>query len=187
MITAGELARALFGLKLLLRFDGRAWGVFERTPRGFLTSFTAAAVIAPLHFLHTFVIYDAGATTLGPVAYAVVKVLSYVISWTLFPFAMIYLTRLLDRESRYFWHIVPYNWFQLAVGLPLYAIALLADAQALPEQAFALANLAAMVAVAIYATFIAAVGLRLPVGTAMSLVVLDFVLAFLANGFVARI
>ncbi len=44
-----------------------------------------------------------------------------------------------------------------------------------------------MLVVAVYTTFIGAVGLRIPIGTALSLVVLDFALTFLAGALIARI
>ena len=181
-----ELANALYGLGLLLRFDGRAWQFFDKSPRGFWMSFTVAAVVAPFHFAHVALTYSAE-TGLGPVAYAIVEALSYVLTWTLFPFAMLYLSRLVGRETFYFWHMVPYNWFQLPVAVPLFAMALLSDLSLIPVEAFQAVNLLAMFVMAIFTTFIAAVGLRIPVGTAMSLMVLDFTLSFLASALIAKI
>jgi len=184
-----ELANALYGLGLLLRFDGRAWEFFDKTPRGFWTSYTAALIAAPFHFVHLALAYGQNpeGTALGPVSYAVVQVLAYVLTWTLFPFAMMYVSRILARGGQYFWHIVPYNWFQLPIALALAVFGILSDAGLLPLEAYQFLSLVAMVIVAIWTTFIAAVGLRIPVGTALSLVVLDYTLTFLASALIARI
>ncbi|MGE4062198.1 MAG: hypothetical protein AB7E79_02420 [Rhodospirillaceae bacterium] len=182
-----ELANALYGLALLLRFDGRAWEFFDKSPRGFWTSYTAALIVAPFHFGHLALVYSREPTAMGPIVFAIVQGLSYVLSWTLFPFAMIYAARFLGRTPLYFWHIVPYNWFQLPVGLALGVFSLAADFGLLPLDAYRFATLAAMVVMAIWSTFIAAVGLRITVGSALSLVVLDFTLAFTLAALVQRI
>jgi hypothetical protein len=182
-----ELAAALYGLGLLLRFDGRAWEFFDKSLRGFWLSYTAAIVVAPFHFTHLALAYARTPTALGPVSYAIVQALTYVLTWTLFPFAMMYVSQILARGGRYFWQMVPYNWFQLPVALSLAVFGLLNDFGILPLDGYRVASLIAMVIVAVYTTFIGAVGLRIPIGTAMSLVVLDYALTFLAGALVARI
>lgn len=182
-----ELASALYGLALLFKFDGRAWEFFDRSPHGFWSSYIVAVIVAPFHFAHVFLTYGKTPSTLGPVAYGIVEFLAYVLTWTLFPFTMMYVSRFLGRGSRYFWHMVPYNWFQLPIAVPLFSLALLSDIGLLPMQAYSFFNLFAMVAVAVYTTFIGAVGLRVPIGTAMSIMVLDYTLTFLAGALIARI
>jgi hypothetical protein len=182
-----ELASALYGLALLFKFDGRAWEFFDRSPSGFWSSYVVAVIVAPFHFAHVFLTYGKTPPTLGPVAYTIVEVLAYVLTWTLFPFAMMYVSRFLERDSRYFWHMVPYNWFQLPIAVPLFSLALLNHLGLIPAQAYSVFNLFAMVVVAVYTTFIGAVGLRIPIGTAMSLMVLDYTLTFLAGALIARI
>jgi hypothetical protein len=182
-----ELAGALYGLGLLLRFDGRAWEFFDKSLRGFWLSYLAALIVAPFHFTHMALAYQQTPDGLGPVPYAIVQVLTYILTWTLFPFAMMYVSQILARGGRYFWQMVPYNWFQLPVALSLAAVGLLNDVGIIPLDAYRLVSLIAMVIVAVYTTFIGAVGLRIPIGTAMSLVVLDYALTFLAGALIARI
>jgi hypothetical protein len=182
-----ELAGALYGLGLLLRFDGRAWEFFDKSLRGFWLSYTAALIVAPFHFTHMALAYQQTPDGLGPVSYGIVQVLTYILTWTLFPFAMMYVSQILGRGGRYFWQMVPYNWFQLPVALSLAAAGLLNDVGVIPLDAYRLVSLVAMLIVAVYTTFIGAVGLRIPIGTAMSLVVLDYALTFLAGALIARI
>ncbi len=182
-----EMAGALYGLGLLLRFDGRAWEFFDKSLRGFWLSFAAALIVAPFHFTHLALAFGRTPTNLGPVSYGIVQALSYILTWTLFPFAMMYVSQILARGSRYYWQMVPYNWFQLPVALTLAALGLLNDFGIIPLDAYRFASLVAMVIVAVYTTFIGAVGLRIPIGTAMSLVVLDYALTFLAGALIAKI
>ncbi len=145
-----ELANALYGLGLLLRFDGRAWEYFDKSPRGFWLSYTAAFVVAPFHFAHLALTYAREPTTLGPIAFAIVQLLSYVLSWTVFPFAMMYVARFLGRAPLYFWHIVPYNWFQLPVGVAVGVLSLGSDFGLLPLDAYRFATMAAMAIMAVW-------------------------------------
>ena len=186
-MTPRDLAGALHGLGLLLRFDGRSWEFFDKTPGGFLASFLPALIVAPFHFTHIALAYEQTPEGLGPIASGIVQVLTYILTWTLFPFAMMYVSRILARSGHYFWHMVPYNWFQLPVAFLLALVALGSDLGAISLDAYRLASLIAMVVVAVYTTFIGAVGLRIPIGTALSLVVLDFALTFLAGALIARI
>jgi hypothetical protein len=181
------MAGALYGLGLLLRFNGRAWEFFDKSLRGFWMSYVAAVVVAPFHFTHIALAYQQTPGGLGPVSYAIVQALSYILTWTLFPFAMMYVSQILARGSRYFWQMVPYNWFQLPVALALAVLGLLNDVGVIPLDAYRFSSLVAMVIVAVYTTFIGAVGLRIPIGTAMSLVVLDYALTFLAGALIAKI
>ena len=182
-----DLAGALYGLGLLLRFNAQAWEWFDKSARGFWLSFTPALIVAPFHAAHLFLAYGQTPTALAPISYMIVQSLAYVLTWTLFPFAMMYVSQVLGRGGRYFWHLVPYNWLQLPVALALAAVGLLSDFGLIPLDAYRLASLLALAAVAIYTTFIGAVGLHIPVGTALGLVVLDFTLTLLAGALIARI
>jgi hypothetical protein len=116
-----------------------------------------------------------------------VETLSYVLSWVLFPFAMLYVSDFLQRSPRYFWHMVPYNWFQLAAGLLLLPVAILADLGALPMQLAAFLNLLALSVFFTYAAFIARFGLQVGIGTGIALVVLDLLLNLLSQQLIAKI
>jgi len=187
MISAGQLAGAFYGIRLLLKLDPRALDFFEKTPRGFAWSFLPAAVLMPLHLTHVILLYHPKAGALGFAPYVVVQFLSYVMSWVAFPFVMIYIARLLGRDSRYFWHMVPYNWFQLVTGLVMLPLSILADLGAIPRD---MAGFFALVAVTLFftfASFIARAGLQIGMLTAIGIVILDLVLTLLTNQLISRI
>jgi hypothetical protein len=187
MISVRQLAGALYGVWLLYKFDARAWTYFEKTPSGFWASFIVAGILAPLHFTHKLLQYGTLESDLALVPYMVVQVLAYVVSWTLFPFAMLYIARLLDRSPRYLWHVVPYNWMQLPLALPLFTIQVLTDLQFLPPEVLGFLSPIILVAYLVYATFIAGIGLQVTTGTALSLVVLDYLLGLIADQLIGRI
>ena len=136
MITVNQLAAALYGIWLVLKLDPRGFAYFEKTPGGFGRSFLAAAVIAPMQLAHMLLIYGQSRPKLAFVPFMVVQILAFVLSWVSYPFVMLYVTALLNRQGRYFWQMVPYNWLQLAIDIPLVTLALLADVHVIPARAF---------------------------------------------------
>ncbi len=187
MISVPQFANGLYGIWLVLKFDVRGWNHFETTLSGFWASFTVALLLAPLHFVHTIADFDTERTSLTMAPYMIVKVLAYVLSWTIFPFAMLYASELLGQAPRYFKHMVPYNWLRLPIEGPLYIALLLSDFGFLTLEGVAFLNLLGLTALIIYGTFIAGVGLKINTGTAVGLVVLDFVLSLTTTLLIARI
>ena len=187
MTWARRVAGALHGTGLIYRFDERAWAFFDSSARGFWNAYVVALVLAPLSIGHQLLIFDPEKDTLSFPLYAVVEVLGYIVTWTLFPFAMLYLGRLLGRLPRYFHYMVPYLWMQLPMGLVLFRAPILVDLGVLPAEMMDPLNLALIAAYAIYGTFVAGLGLQLATGTALALVVLDYVLGLLAFQVIAQI
>ena len=181
MISVRQLAGALTGVGLLYRFDRCAWDFFDQSAQGFWGAFIVAAALAPLQIGRSVIQFDADKQSLDFVPYLVVEILSYVVTWTLFPFAMLYISALLGRAPRYFAYMVPYIWMQLPLALPLFAAQLLTDLQLLPPILLGVLGPAVLVAFAVYGTFVAGIGLQIVTGTALSLVVLDYVLGLLAD------
>lgn len=187
MISVQQIAASLYGIGLLLRFDPKAWTYFDKSPRGFWMSFSIAFLLAPIQLAHEVLMYSARKPTLDFIPYMVVQVLAYTLSWTLLPFAMLYVTRLLNRTPRYLWHMVPYNWMQLPLGLLLFSAQLLVDTHILPVGVVAFLSPIILVAFAVYGTFIAAIGLQIATGTALAIVVLDFMMGQIADQIINRI
>ncbi len=187
MISTRQLAGALYGVWLLYRFDHRAWDFFDKSAQGFWGAFVVAAGLAPLQIGRSILRYDADKQSLDFVPYLVVEILSYILTWTLFPFIMLYISRLLGRAPRYLWYIVPYIWMQLPLAVPLFSVQLLTDLGVLPPLILGVLGPAVLLAFAVYGTFVAGIGLQIATGTALSLVVLDYVLGLLANRVISLI
>lgn len=187
MISRGQLAAALSGVWLLLKLDARAFDFFEKSPGGFARSFLPAVVLTPLHLIHEALIYHPASGKLAFMPYMVVQFLSDVLSWTLFPFAMMYIARMLARDARFFWYMVPYNWFQLAFGLVLFPVSILADLGFAPPEMAVFVNLLFLTSFFTFGIFLARVGLQISVMTSLGIVMLDLMLSLLTNQLVSRI
>ncbi len=187
MISAQQVAGALTGLGKLYRFDHQAWDDFNKTPQGFWQAFIVAVLLAPLGLGHRLLQFNAETQSLDFVPFAIVEGLSYIVTWVLFPFAMLYIARLLNRTPRYFAYMVPYIWMQLPIGFLLFAVQLLTDTQLLPIEVLEVVNMLVFIAFAVYGTYVAGIGLQVATGTALSLVVLDYVLGLLADQIISQI
>ena len=189
MSAGGRLRNALRGIRLVLAFDVRAWTYFDRSLRGFWASFIVAVLLAPLSFTH--VVMQFGERTSGShltfVPYLIVETLSYIVSWTLFPFVMMYLVDLLQRPQRYFSYMVIYNWLQLPLSGFVYLVYLAGDFHILPPGAAESIWLFGLLAFFVYGSFIAGYALQQGMGTALSIVVLDFVLGLITEQLISRI
>ncbi len=186
MSSARQLANALYGVWRLYKFDNSAWDFFEKTPQGFWGAYIVALVLAPLELTHALLQYD-DKQTLAFVPYAVVQALSYVVTWTLFPFVTLYIARLLHRTPRYFSYMVPYIWMQLPIGLLLFSVQMLTDLHIFPDDVLNFVSPVVLVVFAVYGTYVAGIGLQIATGTAFGLVVLDYVLGLIADNLISRI
>jgi hypothetical protein len=187
VISAQQFRSALTGVRLLLAFDVRAWGFFDRTAPGFWASFIVPVVLAPLYFTHAVMQFRDSTLHLTFVPYLVVETLSYVISWTLFPFVVMYLVQFLQRSARYFSYMVTYNWLQLPLSAFVFVVQLASDVHLLPPGAGDSISLLGLLAYFVYGSFIAGFGLQVGMGTALSIVVLDFVLGAITEQLISRI
>jgi hypothetical protein len=187
MIRREQLSAALYGVWLLIKLDARAFAFFEKTPGGFARSFLPAALLLPLDLIHEVLIYQPGAGKLAFAPYLVVQVLSYVLSCTAFPFVMIYVARLLAREPRFLSYMVPYNWFQLPLGLLLLPIAIFTDIGLAPVQMAGFIDILALTLYFTFGSFIARIGLQIGVMTSIAIVMLDLLVTLITNQFVSRI
>ncbi|MDX2221552.1 MAG: hypothetical protein SFV21_02320 [Rhodospirillaceae bacterium] len=187
MISTRQMAAALTGLWLVLKLEPAGLAFFERNLAGFWRSYVAALILAPLNLLHVVLDFPRAGETLAFTPYLITQALAYVLSWTAYPFAMLYVLNLLDREARFFEYMVPYNWFQLAVGLVVFPISLLFDVGLLSAPGAAFLQLLTLGLFMSYATFLARLTLNIVLSSAFALVVFDILLNLLINQVVARI
>jgi len=187
MMTVEQLAAALYGVWLLLKLDVRALDYFEKTPGGFARSFLPAVVLAPLYLLHSVLIYTPSEAKLALGPYLVVQILSQVIDAAAFPFVMLYVTQMLHRAPRFLTYIVPYNWFQLPVGIVLIVLFFLSDVGAISPQLAEYIYLFTLVVYFAFGVFIARVGLVIGLMTSVGVAMLDYLLSLITSQLIARI
>jgi len=110
MISSQEVSRGIYGAWLLARFDAKGIFLFENTVEAFWRSFWAAGVALPAYGI-LLVLRNAG-TDIGvaPITAFLIHSIAYVMGWIAFPFAMLYVSRMFDREQWYCRYIAAYNW-----------------------------------------------------------------------------
>jgi biotin transporter BioY len=181
MITAPEVARALYGALRLARLDPGGIDQFDNTVEAFWRSFYAMLIVAPGHVILAAIRYSVVEPTSGPIQVFLVETIGYVIGWFAFPFAMLYVADKLDRGERYFRYIAAANWAAvLQVGLMLVIVAV--------EYGFRLSlatvgfvHFITMIVVLVYFWFIARVGLEISGRAAAAIVGLDLGLGLVIN------
>jgi hypothetical protein len=187
VISVPQFANALRGLRLMAAFDSKAWTCFDKTIAGFWASFVVAFALLPLNLIHVVLQFQSRPPTLAFVPYMIVEFLTYVLQWAMFPFVMMYVADLLQRRPRYFAHMVAYNWLQLPLTLFFLVVRIAGDLHVISPQAMGALELVGLATFFVYGTFIAGVGLQVGIGTALALVVLDFVLSMITGQLIVRI
>jgi hypothetical protein len=191
MITAGEVARAIQGSWRLARFDSSGLDFFGKTIEDFWRSFWAAAIVAPAHLIMLAVDQHVYGVAGGAFRYYAFHVVAYVIAWTAYPFAMFYLTRLMDRSEHFIEYIVAYNWshlLQMAIIFP-FAMLNVPDAapaggatEGVPVSAWLAVLAIAEIYVLFYVGYIAKSALRITGMMAAGIVALDYALSLVIVG-----
>jgi hypothetical protein len=94
---------------------------------------------------------------------------------------MLYVVKLLERETEFFRYIVAYNWFQLAVGYVAMPFVILSQFQLLPVQVSGFFDSLIFVTYVTFAAFIARVGLKVGMGASAGIVVIDILLTLMVG------
>lgn len=183
MVSLRDLLAAIYGALRLARLDASGLAFFDNTVESFWRSFWAAAVVAPGYIL-ILGLHMLRQPEDDPWRYMAVQTIAYVIGWVAFPLAMVYISRLLDREDKLFRYIAAYNWFHLVRTAVLVPLALL-SATGLPEEGLAFLSLIVLAALLMYDWFIASRALEIDPMFAGGLVMIDLFLGFMIDG-VAR-
>ena len=179
MLSLREASYALFGAWRLAHFDLQGTAYFDRSPQGALRSFWVAAILLPAYAVMVLLHLIERPPALGPAALVLVHGIAYLVGWTAYPVAVLWLARLLDREAERFGYIAMYNWSQLLVMVIVLPISALRVGQMLPEGLTGLLELTVNLAVMAYLWFIARAGLRVGPLAAVGLVAVDITISMM--------
>jgi hypothetical protein len=187
MIDAARFAQVLRGLRLILVLEPGGLSFFEKSYAGFVRSFTPALIIAPLQAVHIAALYLAASPRPGLTSTIIVESLAYMLSWTLFPFVMMYITRSMGKADKFFAYIVPYNWLQLLVGLIALPLTLLVDVRFLGNDGAVFFNFMLLGFFVVYGAFLAHAALEVAPWTAFGIVAMDILLSLVSSEIIDNI
>ena len=184
MINALELTRGIYGAYRLARFDPRGMTYFDISVDGFWKSFYAAALILPLYAILLAFQYQNPVLETHPLRFILVEGIGYSIHWTAFPVIMISLVRLFDRVGHYMRFIIAYNWAEVIQSFISLPFAIMIEMDLISREAGTVIWLMLISAFMFYVWFITRVALNITPGTAVGIVVFDFLLGIFVNGWV---
>jgi hypothetical protein len=180
VLTAREVANALYGLKRLLRLDSAAIGHFGTTAEAFWNSFWVALWVLPIYALEGLFAYMQAPDPSGPLMFALVKLLTYAIGWVLFPLVMIRVADWMNRWPQYFRYMTVYNWFNLVVAVAYLPAVLFGGLNILPPGLVALYFLGIIIGFLVFSWWIAVHGLKVTGASAVGIVLLDSLLSLVS-------
>lgn len=171
MITIPEAFTGLFAAWRLFLRDERATALFDGTAEGALKSFYCALIVLPGYLLVVGYAHVPTGEEVDWLRFVLVEAIAYVASWTVWPLAMFYAARMLDRSGSYFLYVAAFNWASGPQILIVLAVLFLAVSGLVSREILAIANLAALVVILLYHLFIIRVTLKLTFVVGLGLVV----------------
>lgn len=181
MLTFHEIASVVVGLRRLLRFDILGFACFDTTAEGVRRSFRAAWVVAPIYAIDSLLMFLSAPTAVTFPQFAIMRVLTYIILWTLWPVTVFDLSRWLGCQEHFAKYIVAYNWFRVIESTAMVPLIILQQSPFGHNPMVESLLLTMMVAMIVYNWFIIRVGLRVGATTAFALVVIDLLLSDLVH------
>lgn len=175
MLSWTEFRLGCRGLWLLARFDPGFQRYFDRSAAGALRSFWLALLILPYFLFQLWLDID---QTVPSAALCIAsRSVGYAYGWILFPFAILFAGRLLEREAEAPGCIAVYNWTSLlwiVLQLPAEFVTLVAPQSGLADGL----GLAALFASALIEGYMLMRCLRIVMWQAAALLAFDIFLSF---------
>ena len=177
MLTLREASYALFGAWRLAHFDSQGTVYFDRSAEGALRSFWVALLLLPAYAVLVLMHLAENPPALGWTGLLFVHGIAYLIGWTAFPVAMLWLSRLLDRGAEFPGYVAMYNWSQVLITVVVLPMAAVRSGRLLPEPLIGILGVVVDVAMMAYLWFIARAGLRVAPVAAMAVVLTDLAIS----------
>lgn len=187
MITPQEVSRSLYGAWRLARFDANGVTYFDNSVEAFWRSFWAAGFALPLYAILLTIRSTGTTVSVGPVYAFFVHSIGYVIGWLIFPFAMHYIAVLTDRQKWYCRYIAAYNWAVVLQVTLLLVVSSFAATGLLTPGISVMLTLIVVGTVLIYQGFIAHIAFQATLPGAIGIVLLDFILSLMIDGWSNRL
>lgn len=176
MVSARELALAMYGVMRFIQLDRGAVQFFDNTPEAFWRSFNAAIVAAPAYALLLLLNFADNPVGASEARIVFVETITYTIGWVIFPLVMVSFTDSVGCSKYYYRFIAAWNWSIVLQVFVFLAVTAFGASGALPASLAGFVSLIATVAIFFYQGFIAHVTLEVRAGPAALIVLIDLVL-----------
>ena len=171
-----EEARISIGAAIrLARFDSAGIRDFNLTLTGFWRSFGASVIVAPFAITIALTSPLSNASEISIPVWSV----SYILSWVVFPIAMIFISKLFKLTERYIQFIIAINWISVVEILIYFALTGLATTGLASREIFLSLNFISFIYILSYWTFVIRTALEIPWVTAIALLVIQLIIEFI--------
>jgi hypothetical protein len=177
MASIREISIALYGVWRLASLDRAGAHFFENTPAAFWKSFNAAWLALPGYTLLVLLGFAQNPVDAGAFRVLSVELITYVISWVLFPLVMVAFTDTVKSDRNYFRFVTAWNWSIVLQAYLFLGVSAFTASGTVPESLGALISLVATFAIFFYQGFIARTMLDVTVPVAVLVVFIDFLIA----------
>lgn len=186
-MAKGGAVTSLKAATRLARFDESAFQFFGDTPEHAKKSFFAAVIVAPMFFIWIGM-HGTGMPEGTPIPFvAGYEILVYAVGWMLFPVIMWHVTGALDRRDRYAHFIAVYNWVAVIQNLMFFGLDLALASLGASDGARSFFGLVLLMYILFFGWFAARGALGITSGTAVTIIILDFVTALVWEQFTSAL
>jgi len=176
-----EIVYGLFGAWRLALLDRGGMAYFDASVGGFWKSFFAAALVAPGYAILVALEPGALATTGSGLRLVLIHLLTYSLSWTVFPVVVHPICQAMDRDAAYIPFIVAFNWAKVVQMFAYLPVVLIVWSGILPEALASLLNGGIYIALLGYQWFVTRTALDIRPWPTTGLVVLDFMISVILS------
>lgn len=182
-----DIVYGLFGAWRLAHLDRGGMAYFDATVSGFWKSFFAAVLAAPIYIL--FVVFDMSeqSYSAGPLRAFLIHILTYSMSWTVFPVIVHPICQAIDRDEAYVPYIVALNWAMAIQFLIYLPVAIILWLEVLPDALAVMLKLGIYAVLLGYEWFIARTALNVQPWPATGLVALNFMIGIILSTLVVAL
>jgi hypothetical protein len=183
MPKAGEIATSLYGAWRLAHLDAGGMRYFGTSVEAFWGSFFAAIIVGPFFSILMVMRFELGLVETTAERFVAVEAIAYVIAWVVFPYIMLGIARLLERDEHYVRFIVAYNWaavLQNALYMPIVALTITG---AMPPALASALGLITLAVILFYTWFITRTALDIAGPAAVAIVLLDLILSIFVDAY----
>ena len=156
-------------------------GYFDDSAEGFWKSFFAAALVAPGYVILVLLDPATLSASGGAIRIFLIHILTYCLSWTVYPVIVHPLCQAMDREAAYVRFIVAFNWAKLVQMVAYLPVVVIVTAEILPAGIADLLNGGIYMLLLGYQWFVTRSALDIRPWPATGLVALDFMIGVILS------